>query len=370
MDLLVAADRSVSVLAFLAPLLATTLAVTAPAAASREQAFALLADNRLVEVAVPSGHVIATVRLAPKPTGDVSEGRFLATDARDRRLFVLVQTGAGKDWIAVLDSRTAKLRARYELERGVLYRGITLAGDVLYAYGGRLGREVDTTNHAREESAVLTELDEATGMSRGTITVRPADGHSWWIYWGAARGDGSRIALSYHGGCFPESIALCTTGADWISVEGASLRPCQGQKARLGCMSEAHGMIEPYGVGWIATSGGETLVQYGRTGNVLRRLHTGITRDHLMDFAFNVDGSRLYAIASCSGSKGGLRRVSLVGGPSTSIRPRVCGDAVAVGVTAFVIRKGSTLELRDLRTAKLLHRRRLASDILDAIATR
>ena len=341
-------------------------ASTAPA---REHAFALLSDNRLVKVAVPSGRVTARVRLAPMPAGYVTEGRFLVLDARDRRLFVLVQTGAGTDWVAVVDSRTARLRARYALEPGVRYRGIVLAGDLLYAYGGRLGREVDTTNHVREQSAVLTQLDAASGVLHATTTIRPADGHSWWIYWGAARADASRIALSYHGGCFPEAIELCTSGADWVDARGTSLTPCERNTPPYGCLSEAHGTIEPYGVGWIAATGGETLVEYGRTGNILRRLHTGIVNDHVMDFAFDATQSRLYVLGAC-GTRGGLRRVSLNGAAATLVGRGVCGDGLVVGAAAFVIRRGQMLDLRSLRTARLLHQRKLAADILDVITAR
>jgi hypothetical protein len=349
----------------IAPIVAATLAVAAPGP-SAEHAFALLSDNRLVEVAVPSGRVTHRLRLGPQPYGYVTEGRFLAFDARDRRLFVLVQTGTGADWIAVLDARTARLRARYALVRGVLYRGIVLAGDLLYAYGGQLGREVDVTNHVREESAVLTQLDAASGIVRSTTTVRPAAGHSWWIYWGAARSDGNRIVLSYHGGCFPDAIELCTSGADWIDVAGSSLQPCEPQPERFGCIA-AHGMIEPYGAGWVAATGGERLVQYGRAAKVLRTLHTGIQNDHIMDFAFNPTRSRLYVLGSCGG-RGGLRRVSLSGGSPTMIRSGVCGDGLVVGRTSFMIRRGSALALRSLRTGRLLHISRFGSQILDVLA--
>jgi CBS domain-containing protein len=353
----------------LAPLLATTLAIAAPGAPTREHAFALLADNRIVAVAVPSGRVTARLRLAPRPQGPISEGRFLALDARDRRLFILVQTGTGADWIAVVDSRTLKVRARFSLEPDISYRGIVLAGDLLYAYGGRFGREVDTTNHVREESAVLTQLDAANGVIRTSTTIRPANGHSWWIFWAAARADASGIALSYHGGCFGESIELCTTGADWIDVHGTSFTTCQRAATPYGCLADAHGMIEPYGVGWIAATGGETLVQYGRSGNVLRRLRTGIDNDHLMEFAFNPTRSRLYVLGSC-GTRGWLRRVSLGGSAPALIGRGVCGDGLIVGRTSFVIRRGRTLDLRSLRTARLLHQRPLATDILDVIAGR
>ena len=345
------------------------MARAAPAAPAREHAFALLSDNRLVEVALPSGRATARMRLAPGPQGPIGEGRFLAFDARDRRLFVLVQTGTGADWVAVVDSRTLNVRARFPLEPEISYRGIVLAGDVLYAYGGRFGREIDTTNHVREESAVLTQLDAANGVIRATSTIRPANGHSWWIYWAAAREDATGIALSYHGGCFGDSVELCTTGADWIDVHGTSFTTCQQTTTPYGCLADAHGMIEPYGVGWIAATGGETLVQYGRSGNVRRRLHTGIDNDHLMEFAFNATQSRLYVLGSC-GTRGGLRRVSLSGGAATLIGRGVCGDGLIVGRTAFVIRRGRTLDLRNLRTASLLHQRPLATDILDVIAGR
>jgi hypothetical protein len=64
----------------IAPIVAATLAVAAPGP-SAEHAVALLSDNRLVEVAVPSGRVTHRLRLSPQPDGYVTEGRFLAFDA-------------------------------------------------------------------------------------------------------------------------------------------------------------------------------------------------------------------------------------------------------------------------------------------------
>src|SRR5258705_12371630 len=197
-----------------APLIATALALAAPSTQTSERAFAFLWDNRLIELALPSGKIVPRRRLGPKPRERITAGRFLAP-TRDR-LFVLVSTGTGSDSIAVLDARTAKLLTTYALEPGVRYRGIVLAGELIYAYGGRLGDEVDKTNHLREESAVLTHLDVRDGERRVAVTVRPADGHMWWIYWGAARDDASSVVLSYHGGCYPDVTELCTSGADWV----------------------------------------------------------------------------------------------------------------------------------------------------------
>jgi hypothetical protein len=350
-----------------APLIATALMLAGPSPKPSERAFALLSDNRLIELALPSGKIVAGRQLGPKPRGQITAGRFLAP-ARDR-LFVLVSTGTGSDSIAVLDPRTAELRTRYELEPGVRYRGIVLAGELIYAYGGRLGDEVDKTNHLREESVVLTQLDAANGERRLTVTVRPANGHRWWIYWGAARVDASSVVLSYHGGCYPDAAELCTSGADWVDA-GGTLRSCQVPTSRSGCLAEAHGMIEPYGVGWVATTGGESLVQYGRYGNVLRRLHTGLRRDHVMNFAFNAGRSRLYALSSCLYGRDGLRRVSLSGGPSRLLRARICGESLAVARTAFVVRRTNAIDVRRPKTATLRSTQAFRSDVIDLVATR
>ena len=351
---------------FVAPLIASALTLAASPPQPSERAFALLSDNRLIELALPSGKIVARRRLGPKPRERITAGRFLAP-AQDR-LFVLVSTGTGSDSIAVLDARTAKRLTTYVLEPGVRYRGIVLAGELIYAYGRRLGDEVDKTNHLREESGVLTHLDVRDGQRRVTVTVRPANGHMWWIYWGAARDDASSVVLSYHGGCYPDAIELCTSGADWVDA-GGTLRFCQVPGSRSGCLAEAHGMIEPYGVGWIATTGGESLVQYGQRGNVLRSLHTGLRRDHVMNFAFNADRSRLYVLSSCGYGRDGLRRVFLSGGPSRLVRAKICGESVAVARTAFVVRRTNAIDVRRPKTATLRRTQEFRSDVLDVVAT-
>ena len=348
-----------------APLIATVLALAAPSAQPSERAVALLSDNRLIELALPSGKIVVRRRLGATPRERIEPGRFLAP-ARDR-LFVLVSTGSGSDSIAVLDLRTGQRRATYALEPGVRYRGIVLAGDLIYAYGGRLGDEVDRMNHLREESGVVTQLDAANGERRLTVTVRQANGHRWWIYWGAARDDASSVVLSYHGGCYPEATELCTSGADWVNA-GGTLR-CPAPPSRSGCLAEAHGMIEPYGVGWIAATAGESLVQYGQRGNILRNLHTGLRRDHVMNFAFNVDRSRLYVLSSCLYGRDGLRRVSLSGGLSRLVRAKICGERLAVARTAIVVGRTNAIDVRGAKTAALRRTQEFRSNVLDVVAT-
>ena len=128
-------------------------------------------------------------------------------------------------------------------------------------------------------------------------------------------------------------------------------------------------MIEPYGVGWIATTGGESLVQYGQHGNVLRSLHTGLRRNHVMNFAFNLDRSRLYVLSSCLYGRDGLRRVFLSGGPSRLVRAKICGESLAVARTAFVVLRTNAIDVRRPKTATLRKTQEFRSDVLDVVAT-
>jgi hypothetical protein len=337
-----------------ASLLATVLALQASPAARQERAFALLADNSVVQVALPSGKVVARRRVGAKPQGRVEPGRMLA--ASDTRIFVLVSSSAGSESVAVLDRRTARLIARWPLEAGIRYRGIVFASDVLYAYGGRWGREVDAAHHLHEQSAVVTVLDGSNGVRVRATEVRPADGRMWWIYWGSADAT-TRLALGYHGGCYPDATQVCTGGADVFNLKDDTST----------YLDEAHGMIEPYGVGWIATTGGEALVQYGRSGNVLRRLHSGIGHDHVMNFRFTRDRSGLLVISSCLYSHEGLRRISLKTGTSRLVRGKICGEAADPARTGLVVRQIAALDVRDSRTARLLHRVSFKANVLDVI---
>lgn len=346
-----------------AHLIAAALALHPAPASAPERAVSLLANNEVVELSLPGGRMLFRRRVGPKPAvAAMQAGRMLARS--DRRIFVLVSSAPNPDSVAVLSARSGAILARWRLEPGVRYRGLVFASDRVFAYGGRLGREVDRTNHEREQSAVVTQLDSANGAIVNTTEIRPAEQHSWWVYWGSA--DATRIALSYHGGCFPEVVGLCTSGADVVDIGGAQLQRCERQSSRpnLGCLEEAHGMIEPYGVGWIATTGGEELVQYGRDGRALRRLHSGIRKDHLMDFAFTRDRDGVLVIGSCYGHEG-LRRISLRTGRSALVRARLCGESVASGRRALVVRKSESIQICAPATARACRTRRLGAEIVD-----
>jgi hypothetical protein len=248
---------------------------------------------------------------------------------------------------------------------------VLLVANRLYAFGGRYGRVVRTDPvEVREQSAVITTLDAGSGGSLGTTTVRNADGRAWWILSAAARPDGSRLALSYHG--------FGTTGADWLDVASDGVRRCEVPPpySSSGCIS-LHGMIEPYGRGWIGATGEEFLLQLDETGRELRRLHSGLRNEHLMNFTFTASGNGLFVLGSCDYSRGGLRRVSLATGTSTLVRRGFCGEGVVVGRTALVVIRNAgvvpyatspaDLELRRPDTGRLLARRTLSASVLDLV---
>jgi hypothetical protein len=72
-----------------------------------------------------------------------------------------------------------------------------------------------------------------------TVTVREGEPHDWFVYFAALSADGSRLVLSYHGGC-GEGPVRCTGGADLFDT--ATLVRCEGQAYRdSGCLGDVHG---------------------------------------------------------------------------------------------------------------------------------
>ena len=227
----------------------------------------------------------------------VSPGRRLAVSADGQTLFMLV--AGAPDSVAVLDARTLLARGRVALEPGVLYRALVLAptGDRLYAIGNRPGRVVDTVNRLREESAVVTSVELAT-QTVSTVTVREAGGRSWLVYWAAFSGDGSRLVITYHGGCNPDYIQRCTGGADWLDVSSGALERCQGQEYQSsGCSGQVHGMIEPFVNGFVAARGLPAVAVLDRDLRQVRLVQTRL-RTHLMDFTLG--GGTLYVVGDCA----------------------------------------------------------------------
>jgi hypothetical protein len=109
----------------------------------------------------------------------------------------------------------------------------------------------------------------------------------------------------------------------------------------------------------------------------VRRVHSGLRNEHLMNFTLTANGKGLLVLGSCSYSRGGLRRVSLTTGTSTIVRRGFCGEGLAVGRTALVVTRNAgvvpyaassaDLELRRPGSARLLVTRTVSASVLDVI---
>lgn len=274
--------------------------------------------------------------------------------------------------MAVVDARTLRERSRFALKPEIHYRALVVEAGAgrLYVFGNRPGRVVDTVNRLREEAAVATSVDLSSG-TRSTVTVREADERSWFVYWGALSADGKRLVVSYHGGCNPEYVQRCTGGADWLDIAGEGLVRCPAQAyPSTGCNGQVHGMVEPYGDGFLAARGLPAVAVLDRDLRELRRVNTRL-RTHLMDFAH--DDEVLYALGDC-GKGTGLRAVPIDGGASRRLGPpSLCGERIAVARRALVVANTGRLKPRavtvvELATGRVIRRLGLRSAPLDVVA--
>ena len=287
-------------------------------------AYVLMQNGTVVRIVLPSAQVLVRRRVGPAAPGNVEAGRFLAR--REGALYAL--DPASKPTLTALDAGTLTILWQRSLEADVHYRGVVLAGSRLFAYGYRSGREVGS-DRLREGAAVLTAV-WLDGTRADSWTVRPAERHWWWAWWGAAAPDGRTVALAWHGGCNADSGILCTTGADLVDVSAAEPRACPRDGSANGCVHQVHGAIEPYRGGWIATTGGEALVVLDRDGRTLRQLHSRL-RDHVMSFALDTPHGRLFVLGTCYLGSHGLYAVSVATGRSRLVARHLCGSEPVLG---------------------------------------
>jgi hypothetical protein len=335
-----------------------------------ERTYVLLRDNRLIVVDTRTGRVILRRALGRKPALRVSPGRRLAIAADARTLFVLV--AGTPDAVAVLNARTMQVRARLPLEVGIQYRALVLSptGDRLHVFGNRPGRVVDRDrgNRLREEAAVVTSLELGT-RARSTMTVREADGRSWFIYWATTSDDGRRLVVTYHGGC-SNNTRRCTGGADWLDVTSTGMLRCPEQEfPASGCTGQVHGMVEAYRDGFVAARGLPAIGVVDHDLRQVRLLQTHL-RTHLMDFALS--GRTVYALGDCA--KGtGLRAVSIEADTSRRLGPRwLCGERIAVGRRTLAISTigrftTGTVTLLDRGSGRVIRELSVASDPVDVV---
>jgi hypothetical protein len=320
-----------------------------------ERAWVLFRDNRLVVFDAASGRVVARRALSPRAGGALTSRPRLAFSRDGRALYVLVD--GEPDTVVVVDVRAFRLAPRLSLEPGIRYRAVLVAGDgTLYVAGNR-PRSVGS-------DAVVTRV--APNGQAETVMVREGEPYDWFVYSAALSLDGSRLLLSYHGGC-GDGPVQCTGGADMLDT--ATLRRCEGQAFRgSGCLGDVHGAVDHYGDGWIAARGEPPVGILDRDGRMLSTFDTRLNA-HLMDFA--LADRALYALADCfKGS--GVRTVSLADGSSRAFGPRsVCGSGIAAGAgTVAIIRREVNVPLVPRRQRGIVFVDRRSGRIVRTLGTR
>jgi hypothetical protein len=307
-----------------------------------------------VRISLPGGAVDAERGLGPRwKPGDIDRldalglrtdsGPLLAATADGRTVLALVRYPvAGRSSVAVVDARSLRVRCRHPLEPGIRYTGLLLGrSGTVYAVGAR------RSGPSRWDS-VLTMADGETGELLGSRTLREADqtprvrtGKGWSAYWAALRPDERRLVVSYHGGD--------TTGADTFRVSPGSRvfgeapkRRCPAGVPRTRCPSDrtdagqVHGAVAAAGAGFVATSGGPTMLRLDRRGRETGRLRLHGRLGHLMDFEIDA-GRRLLYVSTC-GSRPGILRVKLGRGRRTSVQSGdFCGPPLAVHADRFLV---------------------------------
>ena len=217
----------------------------------------------------------------------------------------------------MLEATGLKPRRRYPLARGIDYSGFTLGrSGRIHAFGAR--------RLAGGHSVPMLTVLGPDGEMVATRSVPGRTGRDWAVHAGALTADEQRLILTYHG--------ANTTGADWIDVGSGGLRRCEVRDPDRACLFEIHGDVEPYGDGFLATTGSR-VVAISREGRLVKRLPLVPENVHLMNFALH--RSDLY-VASC-GSKPAIHRLDLATGRVETMRSgRFCGAALAAGAGVLV----------------------------------
>jgi hypothetical protein len=201
---------------------------------------------------------------------------------------------------------------------------------VVYAFGNLAGE-------AGAASAVLAVLDPRRGEPATQQTLREAGGHNWEVFDAALNGDENRLVASYHGGCQPPAVSVCTTGADVFELRQGTLQRCTAPaETNRGCLAEVHGTIALYRGGLVATTGEGPVISVDANGRIRRRWNTGIARNHLMQLALDGGWRRALVIGPCTYS-GGLSIIDLVSG-----RTQVRSYPVASGPRAHAAHRSTS----------------------------
>lgn len=307
--------------------------------------YALLADNRLLAIRAGDGAVVAEHPLATAPAPATDAGRYLALSPDGAHLVVLT-LGAPEQGqrIVLIDAATGSLRATHSLTvAGVVFRGLAVGprtGQV-YLFGGRQeGAEAYPLPAgpprfcSPARSVIVAVLDPRSGVAHATWTVRESAGYDWQVYQGSVTDDERALFVSYHG---PD-----TDGLDRFEMTDHGPRRCPVvAPLNRGCY-RAHGGFLPFGDGILVATGTQAILEIGseQDGTIRRGFDTGLTNNHLMEFAVDRQAGQLYAVGSC-GYGSGFSVVDLGAGKAATAavmgQPGLCGARLALGAEGTLV---------------------------------
>jgi hypothetical protein len=336
------------------------------------EVYVLTGANELVG-ATASGRVVIRRQLARSQRASSPSPR-LALDAG--RLFVLVRRDVPPDRLVALDAATARLVVSRTLPADFHARAVVAGSGRVFVAGNRPAGRVAPGIFA--EDAVVLELNYAARIVR-RFTVREANGRDWWVASAALSPDRERLAISYHGGCSPDTPQLCTGGADVIDLERGAREPCIEPFPSSGCV-DAHGHVEFLGDSVLVATGSQQIrIVRGAT------LDTRLGNSHVMNFAIDPVRDELFAAGPCH-HLGGLSHVELTSGTARLLVPPqgpttpVCGNRVAllprlvavapIGTAVAEPRTAGRVLLVDRRNGRVRARIALDAEPVDVLSVR
>jgi hypothetical protein len=345
--------------------------------APRPDLYVLTAANELVG-ATSGGRIVVQRQLARARRGTSPSAR-LALDGG--RLFVLARRDAPPDRLVVVEAATARGLASRTLPADLRARVVVAASGRVFVAGNRPVRRV--AGSLFEEDADVLEVDR-DGNALRRFTVREARGSDWWVTSAAVSPDGARLAVSYHGGCTPETAQLCTGGADLFDVTRGAREPCVEPYPRSGCI-DAHGHVDFFGDALVAATGS------GEIRLAKRTIDSRLGNSHVMDFALDRPRGELVAAGPCQ-HLGGLSVLDLESGQARllvrpgpllqpgAVRRNVCGTRVAlmpgliavapIGTAVAATCCAGRVLLVDRGTGRVRARVRLRAEPVDVLAVR
>jgi hypothetical protein len=198
-------------------------------------------------------------------------------------------------------------------------------------------------------------VDPVAGGILDHLSITKPAGYDWQDYSAAVSPQETQLYISYHGG--DRIHGMPTSGADWLTLHSGQATLCENASApiQMGCI-KLHGKIVADSEGLLAATGGQYIVRVDSSHHIAMAYDTGLTGNHLMEFALSSRQNLIWAIGSCFyGSSGGLagisQNITVAAGPNVTLFntlipirsevvryaiPDICGERVAVSSSGLV----------------------------------